>query len=150
MVSEGSTFVLRVPIVFAEASPVTVPANPVLQPGKKFILIVEDNTETAFIYQRYLGSAGFQTHCLASTDDAQRLLSTVRPSAIILDLFLGEETTWSFLRELKSRQDPIPVLVMSVSDDEHKIFGAGADAYLREPFYRRRCCLRHYQADNTH
>ena len=133
-VSEGSTFVLRVPIVYAEDSPVAVPANPVLQPGKKFILVVEDNTETAFVYQRYLGAAGFQTHCLASTDDAQRFLSTVRPSAIILDLFLGEETTWSFLREVKSRQDPIPVLVMSVLDDEHKIFGAGADAYLRKPF----------------
>ncbi len=133
-VGEGSTFLLRVPFRYNEEAPAPGPGSLEVQTGKKLILIVEDNPETAFIYQRYLGAAGFQTHCVASTKDAQRILSTVRPSAILLDLFLGHETTWSFLRELKEDQNPIPVLVMSVSDDEHKIYGAGADAYLRKPF----------------
>jgi len=133
-VGEGSTFLLRVPFRYSEEAPSPGPGSLEVQTGKKLILIVEDNPETAFIYQRYLGSVGFQTHCVTSTKDAQRILSTVRPSAMILDLFLGHETTWSFLRELKEDQNPIPVLVMSVSDDEHKIYGAGADAYLRKPF----------------
>ena len=133
-IGEGSTFVLRVPIKYAEGVPAPEPISPEVEPGKKLILIVEDNPETAFVYQRYLTSGGFQTHCVSSTSEAQRLLSAVRPSAILLDLFLGGETTWNFLRELKRETNSIPVLVMSVSDDEHKIYGLGADAYLRKPF----------------
>ena len=55
---------------------------------------------------------------------------------MILDILLRSETSWNFLRELKA--DPayqnVPVLVMSVVDDEHKVFGLGADAFLTKPF----------------
>ncbi len=58
------------------------------------------------------------------------------PAAVILDILLRSETSWDFLRELKA--DPayqnVPVLVMSVVDDEHKVYGLGADAFLTKPF----------------
>ena len=53
---------------------------------------------------------------------------------MILDLLLQAETSWNFLRELKADDNKIPVLVMSVTEDEHKIYGLGADAYLSKPF----------------
>jgi CheY-like chemotaxis protein len=101
---------------------------------KKLILIVEDNSETAFIYSRYLSEAGFQTYAVSSVEEARKFVAKLRPSAIILDLLLRAETSWGFLRELKDAPDAIPVLVMSVSDEERKIYGLGADAYLVKPF----------------
>lgn len=131
---QGSTFVLRVPANYRGSAPPVEIDLPVLDPDRKFVLIVEDNSETAFIYGRYLQGAGFQSHSVSSVDQAQKFILKVRPDAVILDLLLRAETSWNFLRELKNKSNSIPVLVMSVSDDERKIYGLGADAYLAKPF----------------
>jgi CheY-like chemotaxis protein len=121
--------------VYAGAIPLPLDyAVPEIEPEKKFVLIVEDNSETAFVYTRYLGNAGFQSHAVASIDEARRFLEKLRPAAIILDVLLRAENTWDFLRELKGQSPSIPVLVMSVTDDERKVYGMGADAYLTKPF----------------
>ena len=133
-VGAGSTFSLTVPPVYAGTIAVAEPTVPELDPDKKFVLIVEDNSETAFLYSRYLGNAGFQTYSVSSVENARKLIEQVRPAAIILDVLLRSENTWDFLRELKSQTNSIPVLVMSVTDDERKIYGLGADAYLPKPF----------------
>ena len=65
---------------------------------------------------------------------AEELIAKVKPDVIILDVLLGTETTWDFLREIKKEKESIPVLVMSVSDDAQRIFGSGADSYLVKPF----------------
>jgi len=130
----GSTFFLIVPSVYAGAAlPADIPL-PELDADKKLVLILEDNPETAFVYSRYLANAGFQGHTIASVEEARHFLTRLRPSAIILDLLLRAETTWDFLRELKKADQPVPVLVMSVTDDEHRIYGLGADAFLVKPF----------------
>lgn len=134
VVGQGSTFALHVPMIYDGVAPPPEVVVPDIEPNKKLILIVEDNPETAFVYSRYLSGAGFQSHAVASTDDAKKFIEQLKPSAVILDLLLRAETSWNFLRELKAEESPIPVLVMSVSDDERKIYGLGADAYLTKPF----------------
>jgi len=133
-VGNGSTFFFEVPLVYSGATPPADNILPELDPDKKFVLIVEDNRETSFVYCRYLATAGFQAYAVTSVEEAKAFLAQVRPSVIILDLLLHAETTWDFLRELKGASSPIPVLVMSVTDDEHKIYGLGADAFLVKPF----------------
>lgn len=132
----GSTFRLRIPKVYPNALPAEGPPLPSFAPESKWVLIVEDNPETAFVYSRYLNNAGFQTHTVSSIEAAKRVLSGADPSALILDILLRFESSWDFLRELKA--DPayhnVPVLVMSVVDDEHKIYGLGADGFLIKPF----------------
>jgi signal transduction histidine kinase/DNA-binding response OmpR family regulator len=132
----GSTFSLKIPLVYPGAVVQAELRFPELDPDKKLILIVEDNPETAFVYSRYLSNAGFQTYAVASSSDAKALIGRYRPATVILDILLRSETSWNFLRELKS--DPalrsIPVLVMSVVDDAHKVYGLGADAFLTKPF----------------
>lgn len=132
----GSTFKLRIPRSYAGAARSEENAVPEFAPDKKWILIVEDNPETAFIYSRYLTNAGFQSHAVSTIDQAKRVLTSTHPAAVILDILLRSETSWGFLRDLKS--DPaygnVPVLVMSVVDDEHKVYGSGADAFLMKPF----------------
>lgn len=133
-VGAGSTFSLTVPPVYSGIAPPSEPVLPVLEPDRKFVLIVEDNPETAFVYSRYLENAGFQSHSVASISQARQILEEITPSIIILDVLLRGENTWDFLRELKSQPASIPVLVMSVTDDERKVYGLGADAYLSKPF----------------
>lgn len=133
-IGSGSTFSLIVPAVYAGALPSSEPAIPQLDPERKFVLIVEDNPETAFVYSRYLTNAGFQAHAVSSIDEAKRLLGQLRPAVMILDVLLRSENTWDFLRELKMLPDSFPILVMSVTDDERKVYGLGADAYLPKPF----------------
>lgn len=133
-VGSGSTFRLTVPIVFAGATSINELPLPQIEPGKKLVLIVEDNSETAFVYSRYLANAGFQSHSVSAVADAKHILDRVRPAAIILDVLLGAETTWDLLRELKSQSDSIPVLVMSVTDDKQRVYGSGADSFLAKPF----------------
>ena len=134
----GSTFFMEIPSVYSGAVLHALhPRSPLPEldfPDKKLILILEDNHETAFVYSRYLTNAGFQTHAVASVEEAKSILARLRPAAIILDLMLRAETTWDFLRELEEADHPIPVLVMSVTDDERKIYGLGADAFLAKPF----------------
>ena len=133
-VGVGSTFYFEMPTVYSGAVLPVEPSLPELEPGQKLILIVEDNHETAFIYSRYLSAAGFQSQTVASVEEARKFLHRTRPSAIILDLLLRAETTWDFLREIKTGDSRIPVLVMSVTDDQHRIYGLGADAFLVKPF----------------
>jgi signal transduction histidine kinase/DNA-binding response OmpR family regulator len=137
-VDVGSTFYLRIPPVYAGAAISGDLKGIEIEPGRKLILIVEDNPETAFVYSRYLENAGFQSHTVATVADAKRVLVTVTPAAIMLDVMLRSETTWDFLRELKEQPNSIPVLMMSVSDDERKMFGLGADAHLTKPFVPER------------
>lgn len=133
-VGEGSNFSLLIPAQYPGAARSSEPVLPEIDPNKKLILIVEDNLETAFVYSRYLSVAGFQTHAVSSIADARKVLRAVRPAALILDVLLQSEMSWNFLRELKSVPNPVPVLVMSVVDDEHKVHGLGADAFLTKPY----------------
>ena len=134
-VGEGSTFRLMLPAIFGDTEPEAEGLQlPELEPGKKLILIVEDNPETAFIHTRYVTNAGFQAISAPSVHYAKSILQQVRPAAVLLDLMLRAETTWEFLREIKSAPNPLPVLVISVVDDERRIFGSGADAHLIKPF----------------
>jgi CheY-like chemotaxis protein len=68
----------------------------------------------------------------------RRLLESQRPGAVILDILLpGEEQqTWRWLSEEKARADPLPVIVVSQSDDARKALSLGADAYFAKPVSR--------------
>ena len=129
----GSTFVLEIPKRIAGAEAPTDLVLPEFDPAAKIALIVEDNRETAFIYERYLGSAGFASHHVASIQKAREFIAKKKPHIIILDLLLQGETTWDLLRDFNRAQSGIPILVISVSDDERRVYGLGADAYLRKP-----------------
>ncbi|MFC5863655.1 ATP-binding protein [Acidicapsa dinghuensis] len=130
----GSCFRLIIPSTFPGAVPAVDLPMPELDPKRKLILIVEDNPETAFVYSRYLANAGFQTYSIPALEDARKILSKVTPAAVILDVLLRSETSWDFLRELKSDVHSLPVLVMSVVADERRVYGLGADAFLTKPF----------------
>jgi len=133
----GSTFTLEVPAVHGEVTAVQeiVEKNAVLDPAKVPILVVEDNRQTIFFYERYLSNAGFQVLAARSIDEARSALERVKPSAIVLDVMLEGEATWGFLRAVKEdpRTHDIPVMVVTVIDRAQQARALGADEFWLKP-----------------
>ncbi len=133
-VGAGSSFWFTMPANYAVASLSREIRLPEFDPDRKVVLIVEDNSESALMYCRYLSTAQFQPHAVSTVAEAQKFMDEIRPSAVILDLMLANDTTWELLKKVKARKEPIPVLVLSAIDDPSRVFEAGADCYLVKPF----------------
>lgn len=131
----GSTFTLAVPVAHPEVRELERIENEPLDPTKTRVLVVEDDRKTIFIYHKYLSMAGFQVIPARNTEDARELLRTQKPAAIVLDIMLDGEASWSFLAGLK--RDPgtkdIPVLVVTITNKEHKARALGADEFWLKP-----------------
>jgi CheY-like chemotaxis protein len=56
----------------------------------------------------------------------------------MLDILLEEQNTWNFLSELRDNQatQEIPILVVTVIDNEKQVIALGADAFLVKPVDR--------------
>jgi signal transduction histidine kinase/CheY-like chemotaxis protein len=132
---QGSVFTLRIPRVHADVHELSDLQERALDPQRLPVLVVEDDRRTIFIYEKYLSMAGFQVVPARSIADAERLLTDLRPAAILLDIMLDGESSWSFLARLK--RDPltqdIPVLVVTVTNKEQKARALGADEFWLKP-----------------
>jgi signal transduction histidine kinase/DNA-binding response OmpR family regulator len=137
----GSTFTAMLPMHFDErvASPTAsiieeVKVDPLLVP----VLIVEDEPETQFIYEKLLRGSRYQAISARTLREARELIAHVQPRALLLDILLRGEDSWRWLADLK--QNPasasIPVLIATNMEDERKALALGADAYCRKPLSR--------------
>ena len=101
------------------------------------LLVVEDSDKLSQLLAEGLQSAGFQVDRLASVGEAQAALATTRYAALILDLGLPDGDGTEILRELRHRNDPLPVLVLTARGGvQDRVSGlrSGADDYLVKPF----------------
>ena len=138
----GSTFSAALPAHFdgraasvaAAIAPVVADIDPALVP----VLIVEDEPETQFIYEKLLKNTRYQPLGARSLRAAREIMIRVQPRVVILDVLLRGEDTWRWLTELKS--DPatsvVPVLMATTVEDERKALALGADGYFLKPLSR--------------
>jgi len=136
----GSTFFAVVPIHFSgEMEVVQVPeAKHGLDPGKLPVLVVEDNREALFIYEKYLKDTRYQVVQARNLKEARATLHSLQPAAIILDVLLQGEHSWELLQDLKkdSTTKEIPVLVVTVVDNRDRATALGADGFHPKPVER--------------
>src|SRR5260370_25344288 len=100
------------------------------------LLIVEDNEELADLLAKGLQAAGYQADVLSTVEEAASMLHTTFYAALILDLGLPDGDGLGLLRELRHRNNPIPVLVLTARGGlHHRVHGlrTGADDYLAKP-----------------
>ena len=139
-VGQGSTFVAVIPVSFrGETEVVYVPeVRRDLDSSRLPVLVVEDNREALFIYEKYLKGSAFQVIPASNIKEARSAVAAFRPLAIVLDVLLQGEHSWDFLRDLK--KDPetqsIPVFVITVVDNRQKAFSLGADGFHAKPVDR--------------
>src|ERR1700730_6184552 len=136
----GSTFFAAIPIRFTgEAEVAYVPdVKRELDATKLPILVVEDNREALFIYEKYLKGTQFQVIPAKDLNEARRALREFRPVAVVLDVLLQGEHSWELLQELKQTPSTagIPILVVTVVDNREKAMALGADGFHAKPIDR--------------
>jgi DNA-binding response OmpR family regulator len=101
------------------------------------LLVVEDNEEVARLLAQRLRASGYETDLLATADEARAAVTTTRYAAVVLDLGLPDADGLSILREIRQREDPTPVLVLTARGGlQDRVSGlrSGADDYLVKPF----------------
>jgi signal transduction histidine kinase/CheY-like chemotaxis protein len=139
-VGVGSVFTVSIPMQFHGATEVAhaPDVEPELDATKLPVLVVEDNREALFIYQKYLKDSHFQVVPASTIREARAAMRSMRPHAILLDVLLQGEHSWDFLQDLKA--DPatrdIPVYVITVVDNRDKALALGADAFHPKPVDR--------------
>jgi signal transduction histidine kinase/CheY-like chemotaxis protein len=134
-VGAGSTFSVVLPVRYGNEPGAADDGEIALQPGVNPLLVVENSDEAVLLYGKWLKESEFQIVRAGSVAEAYRKLAAFRPVAIVLDILLRGEDSWSFLEKLKASpatQD-IPVLVVSTLDDPRKAYQLGADGYLIKP-----------------
>jgi CheY-like chemotaxis protein/anti-sigma regulatory factor (Ser/Thr protein kinase) len=137
----GSTFTATLPVHFDERRipSVVSPIEEVkVDPMMVQVLVVEDEPETQFIYEKLLKGSRYQPISARNLREARGVVLQLRPRAVLLDILLRGEDSWRWLTDLKNDEATasIPVLVATNIEDERKALALGADAYCVKPLSR--------------
>ncbi len=100
---------------------------------KQEVLIVEDEIHIAEALAFLVEDAGYRVRLAHNGKDALESILANPPDLIISDLMMPVMDGAQLLRELRSRNVQVPVVLMSTAGQAH-IAGMGADATMSKPF----------------
>ncbi|MFY1670596.1 response regulator transcription factor [Plantactinospora sp. WMMB334] len=109
------------------------------------VLVVEDDKTIGDVVCRYLRHAGYQVSHVGDGAAALAAVAHQAPHLVVLDLMLPTLSGLQVCRELRSRPDGIPIVMLTALGDEaDRVLGLelGADDYLTKPFSPRELVLR--------
>jgi signal transduction histidine kinase/CheY-like chemotaxis protein/CHASE3 domain sensor protein len=163
---EGSTFTVTIPLVYDPANvgprPEPAPASPGaagspappprsaalpfavdddrehLENTRRILLVVEDDQPFAGIVRDLAREAGFQCLVAGTAEEALDLAKRFKPSAIVLDVGLPDQSGLAVLDRLKCDDETrhIPIHVVSAHDHTQTALSLGAIGYLVKPVKR--------------
>ena len=147
---KGSSFYFTIPMAEKEMRPptegeadrakaeVAAPAAEGGGPEKNTVLVVEDDVQSFELIAAHLEDAGYHVVHAATGEQALQLAHLIQPTIIALDIILPGRDGWSVLQELKAQPDTahIPVMIISVLQDEETAFSLGAADYIVKPISR--------------
>ncbi len=127
-VGKGSTFYFTLPVIQPTAP--TAALN-----GERLVLAIDDEPEVIHLYQRYLTPLGYRVIPLNDPNLAVARASELRPMAILLDIMMPGRGGWQVLQDLKKHDETkdIPVIIVSILNEQEKGFSLGAADYLVKP-----------------
>jgi signal transduction histidine kinase/DNA-binding NarL/FixJ family response regulator len=104
------------------------------------ILVIDDDAAVRDLMSRFLSKSGFRVVVASNGEEGLRLAKQEKPLVITLDVVMPEFDGWSVLKKLKS--DPalaeIPVIIVTIVDNEPMGLDLGAAGYLVKPVDRDR------------
>jgi two-component system response regulator TctD len=104
------------------------------------ILIVEDAADVAEAVAIRLDKSGMACDIAECCEAAEDFLAVQRYDAIVLDINLPDRNGTELLRDMRTRGDRTPVLMLTALfsvDDRVSALDLGADDYLVKPFDQR-------------
>lgn len=102
---------------------------------KNTILVIDDDPTIHDLLERFLNKKGFRVETASSGAEGIRLAKTLQPEAITLDVMMPGIDGWSVLTALKANPQTadIPVIMMTMVDDQNLGYALGAAEYLLKP-----------------
>jgi DNA-binding response OmpR family regulator len=97
------------------------------------LLIVEDDQRDADLIVALASSIGLRTEVVRTVDTALAAIRRDRPRAVVLDLRLPDGRGEAVLGAIRALGDHVPVVVVTVEDDEGLTRPLGADEHLVKP-----------------
>jgi CheY-like chemotaxis protein len=137
---QGSTFTVRLPAVLPP--PVREePAAPAEGDGEAgTVLVIDDDATARALLRRYLSKAGYQVDEAGDGRTGLDRARESRPDVITLDVMMPGMDGWAVLTALKA--DPaladVPVIMVTILDEQRMGFALGAFDYLTKPIERSR------------
>jgi DNA-binding response OmpR family regulator len=101
------------------------------------ILLVEDDLGTVEFVSKALTAEGYSVDDVADGHEALRMLERTPYDGVVLDIMLTGRDGIGVLRQMRSKGNATPVLILSArSDVSEKVEGlnAGAEDYVAKPF----------------
>jgi PAS domain S-box-containing protein len=142
----GSTFTIRIPTHYQSAMAPEIDSvdeqvdESALDRAEAHqqVLVIDDDAEARELIERFLRRGGFDVVTASGGREGVRLAREIQPRAITLDLLMPDMDGWLVLKTLKSDPETadIPVVLLSVANEESKGYSLGATDYLTKPVNR--------------
>lgn len=99
------------------------------------VLVVDDDADILALFRRYLTGYPWQVLAPPTGGEAPKLIETIRPAVVMLDVMMPQVDGWELLAAIKSNPATrdIPVIVCSVLKSPALALKLGAAAYLPKP-----------------
>ena len=110
-----------------------------IQTEKSVVAILDDEPEMRKALRRLLTSRGFLVQEYARGEDLLAALATHPLDCLLLDLHMPGVNGYDMLEAFRSRQIPVPVIVITAHDEpgtRERAEALGASAYLKKPVDR--------------
>jgi len=138
---KGSVFTVRLPgSADAQARSSTDASDGRRSPAADCVLVVDDDATARELIADHLKAEGFSVATAAGGVEGLKLAKDLRPTAITLDVMMPDLDGWSVLTAL--RKDPelaeIPVIMITIVDEQRRGIALGAAGYLTKPIDRER------------
>ncbi|MBN1642734.1 MAG: response regulator [Anaerolineae bacterium] len=136
-VGVGSTFTVVLPAATHDL-PASVDEEP--STGAPKILVVDDERDILALLRHQLTTQGYHVITASTGSEAIARAEREQPDLITLDIFLPDRHGFDVLRELKERPETqhIPVIILTVAQDETNGYRLGALDYIVKPLDERR------------
>ena len=115
-----------------------------MRPGKRMVLVVEDEESITTPLTAALAREGFDAAVAPTAAEALELARSIDPDVVLLDLMLPDGSGLDVCRELR-RTSRVPIIVVTARGDEaDRVVGLelGADDYVVKPFSARELTAR--------
>ena len=99
------------------------------------ILIVDDQPSIQKLFSEELENEGYTVDSVGDAMSVEERIKEQQPDVVLLDLYLKGFEGWEILREIKSRDPELPVLILTAYDsyvDDPRV--SEADGYILKSF----------------
>ncbi len=113
------------------------------KPNLDTILVIDDDPSVRDLMSRFLTKLDLRVVVAANGEEGLRLAKEIRPLLITLDVVMPECDGWTVLNRLKSDEElaKIPVIMVTIVDNEARGMDLGASNYLIKPVQRDRLAV---------